>query len=140
MPPIWGIVWWDSSMKQTKSSREVVDQAVRPLAGLAVVEDPRVVLDPRAEADLAQHLHVVLGALAQAVGLQQLALRLELGAALVELGADRRDRALDLALGGRCSASPARSRRARGRRRSPRRSAGRSPRALDLVAEQHRSR
>ena len=54
--------------------REVVDQAVRALAGLAAIEDPRVVLDPRAEADLAQHLHVVLGALAQAVGLEQLAL------------------------------------------------------------------
>ena len=39
---------------------EVVDQAVRPLARLAAVEDPRVVLDPRAEAHLAQHLHVVL--------------------------------------------------------------------------------
>ena len=58
--------------------REVVDQAVRPFPRLAVVEDPRVVLDPRAEADLAQHLHVVLRALAQAVGLELLALRLEL--------------------------------------------------------------
>ena len=56
---------------------EVVDQAVRPRAGRARVEDPRVVLDPGAEPDLAQHLHVVLRALAQPVRLEQLALRLE---------------------------------------------------------------
>ena len=67
---------------------EVVDQAVGPLAGPAPVEDPRVVLDPRAEADLAQHLHVVLGALAQAVGLELLAFTDQLPAALLELGAD----------------------------------------------------
>ena len=81
-------------MKQTKSSREVVDQAVRPRARLPAVEDPRVVLDPRAEADLAQHLHVVLRALAQSVRLEQLALGLELGGAVVELAADLLDRAL----------------------------------------------
>src|SRR3712207_6927046 len=49
------------------------------------VEDARVVLDAVAEAHLAQHLHVVLRALPQAVRLEQLALLLELGAALVEL-------------------------------------------------------
>ena len=64
---------------------EVVQQTVGPVTGSAAVEDPRVVLDPAAEAQLAQHLHVVLGALAQAMGLQELALGLELGAALVEL-------------------------------------------------------
>jgi hypothetical protein len=74
---------------------EVVDEAVRPVAGVAAVEDPRVVLDAVAEAHLPQHLHVVLRALAQAVGLQELALGLELGAAGVELAADLLDRALD---------------------------------------------
>ena len=69
----------------TKSAGEVVEQAVRPLARLAAVEDPRVVLDPVAEPELPQHLHVVLGALAQPVGLEQLALRLELRAPLVQL-------------------------------------------------------
>ena len=49
---------------------------------------------PGAEADLAQHLHVVLRALAQAVGLEQLALGLELGGAMVELAADLGHRAL----------------------------------------------
>ena len=107
-------------------AREVVDQAVGALAGLAAVEDPRVVLDPRAEADLAQHLHVVLGALAQAVGLEQLALGLELGAALPRARRRSRRRRARSAPRGRCSGSPARSRRARGRARSARRSAGRT--------------
>ena len=107
-------------------AREVVDQAVRALAGLAAVEDPRVVLDPRAVADLAQHLHVVLRALAQAVGLEQLALGLELRGALRELLADLARRRARSSRRRRCSASPARSRRARGSRRSARRSAGRT--------------
>ena len=73
-------------------------QAVRPLARRASVEDARVVLDAVAEPHLAQHLHVVLRALAQPVGLQQLALGLELGRALVELAPDLGDRRLDRAL------------------------------------------
>ena len=77
---------------------EVVDQAVRPVAGHAAVEDARVVLDAVAEAHLAQHLHVVLRALAQAVGLEQLALGLQLGAARVELAPDLLDRLLERAL------------------------------------------
>ena len=66
-----------------------------PVARAAAVEDPRVVLDAVAEAHLAQHLHVVLRALAQAVALQQLALGLQLGAARVELAPDLLDGALD---------------------------------------------
>ena len=77
---------------------EVVEQAVRPFARLAAVEDTRVVLDARAEAHLAQHLHVVLRALSQPVGLEQLAGRLELGATLLQLLADLRDGTLDRAL------------------------------------------
>ncbi len=50
---------------------------------------------PEQKPELAQHLHVVLGALAQAVGLEQLALGLELGAALVQLAADLGHRVLD---------------------------------------------
>ena len=78
--------------------REVVDQAVRPLAGPAPVEDARVVLDPRAEPHLAQHLHVVLGPLTQPVRLQRLAVGLQLRAALVQLAADRRHGRFDRAL------------------------------------------
>ena len=46
---------------------------------LAAVDGRRVVLDAVAEADLLHHLEVVLGAHAQALGLEQLALLLELG-------------------------------------------------------------
>ena len=74
---------------------EVVDQRVRRAAGGAAVEDPRVVLDPRGEADLLDHLEVVGGALAQAVGLQLLAFLLQLGRARFEFGPDLLDRALD---------------------------------------------
>ena len=81
--------------------REEVDQAVGALAGGAAVEDARVVLDPVAEAELAQHLHVELRALAQPVGLEQLALLLQLLGALLQLVADLDHGALDrLAVGG----------------------------------------
>jgi hypothetical protein len=74
--------------------REVVEQRVRRLAGRPAVEVARVVLDAVAEADLADHLEVVGGAHAQALGLQQLVSLLELGEALGQLGLDRVDRAL----------------------------------------------
>jgi hypothetical protein len=64
---------------------EVVDQGVRRGARLTSVEDPRVVLDPRCEAELLQHLDVVLRALAKAMGLELLARQLELGAAGLHL-------------------------------------------------------
>ena len=73
---------------------EVVDQRVRRAALRPAVEDARVVLDPRGEADLLQHLEVVGGALAQAVRLELLALGLQLGGARVQLGADLLDGAL----------------------------------------------
>ena len=79
---------------------EEVEQAVGPLARPAAVEEARVVLDAVAIAELAQHLHVELRALAQAVRLEQLALLLELLAAHLELVADLADRGLDrLAVG-----------------------------------------
>ena len=58
---------------------EEVEQRVRRLAGLATGQDARVVLDAVAVAQLAQHLHVVLRALAQAEGLELLALCLQFG-------------------------------------------------------------
>ena len=54
--------------------REVVEQGVGPLAGRAAVEVGRVVLDARAHAGLLEHLEVVLGARAQPLGLEELAL------------------------------------------------------------------
>ncbi len=95
MPPICGIVWCDSSIDDEEVAREVVEQGERRGALRAPVEDPRVVLDAVAVAELAHHLHVVLGALAQAMGLEHLARALELLEAPAELGADLLDRALD---------------------------------------------
>ncbi len=77
MPRSWPIVLCDSSMKQTKSSGKKSSSVWGGSPGAPPVEDARVVLDARAEAQLAHHLHVVLGALAQPVGLHQLAGRLE---------------------------------------------------------------
>ncbi|CAM5492436.1 hypothetical protein SGRIM128S_02196 [Streptomyces griseomycini] len=74
--------------------REVVQQGVRRRAGRAAVEVHRVVLHAGAGADLAEHLDVVRGAHAQALGLQELALLLQLGQALAELLLDVVDRAL----------------------------------------------
>ena len=74
---------------------EVVDQGVRRAALGPAVEDPRVVLDPRGEADLLQHLDVVGGPLPQPVRLELLALGLELGGAGDEFGADLLDRPLE---------------------------------------------
>ena len=64
------------------------------------VEDPRVVLDPRGEAELLQHLDVVGGALAQPVRLELLALRLQLGGARVQFRADLLDRPLQRLVAG----------------------------------------
>ena len=74
--------------------REVVDQRVRRASGRPAVEDPRVVLDPRAEAELAHHLHVVAGALLEPVRLELLAVLLEVGDLVAELALDLVDRAL----------------------------------------------
>jgi hypothetical protein len=65
--------------------REVVEQGVRRGAGLAAVEVHRVVLDAGTGADLAEHLQVVRRAHAQPLGLQELALLLQLGEALAQL-------------------------------------------------------
>ncbi len=74
---------------------EVVDQRVRRAARRAPVEDSGVVLDPRAEADLAQHLDVVLGPLREPVGLELLALGLEGCDAVAKLALDLLDGALE---------------------------------------------
>ena len=79
---------------QQEVVREVVDEAAAGAAGRAAVDVPRVVLDAGAEADLAHHLDVVGGAHAQPLGLQQLALPLQLGQPLLELGLDAADRPL----------------------------------------------
>ena len=74
---------------------EEVEQRVRRRARRAPVEDPRVVLDPVAVAELLQHLEVVLGPLPDPVRLEQLPLRLEELDLLLELVLDLVDGALD---------------------------------------------
>ena len=58
-------------------AREVVEQGVGPLPGERPSRCARVVLDPRADPRLLEHLEVVLGARAQPLGLEELALALE---------------------------------------------------------------
>ena len=58
-----------------KSSGKIVEQGRRRLAGRPAREVARVVLDPVAVADLAQHLEVETGALLEPLALEQLAAR-----------------------------------------------------------------
>ena len=67
---------------------EVVEQRERRLARAATVDVHRVVLDAVAVADLLHHLEVVLRAHAQPLRLEQLALLLEPGQPLLQLGLD----------------------------------------------------
>ena len=115
--------------------REVVEQRRRRLPGRAAREVARVVLDPRAEADLADHLQVEARALLQALGLEQLLLAAQPGQPLRELGLDRGERALDLLLGDDVvAAGPDRDRLERAGDRAGQRVDPRD--ALDLVAEE----
>src|SRR5215218_3647771 len=68
--------------------REVVEERVRRRARRTSVEMPRIVLDAGAVAELAHHLQVVLRALPEAVGFEDLALLIQLGGALLELRLD----------------------------------------------------
>ncbi len=70
---------------------EEVEQRAGGLARAPAVDGGAVVLDAVAEADLLHHLEVVLGAHAQPLGLEQLALALEQGQALLQLGLDAGD-------------------------------------------------
>ena len=67
---------------------EVVEQGEWGLSEIPPVDVHRVVLDAAAVADLSHHLQVVLGAHPQALGFQQLALALEAGEPLLQLGLD----------------------------------------------------
>src|SRR5207244_11534567 len=64
---------------------EVIEQRERVRSRSPAFEDPRVVLDPVAEAEFLEHLEVVFGALADAVRLEQPVLGLELLDLLLEL-------------------------------------------------------
>ena len=57
--------------------REIVEEALRRRAGRAASQRPRIVLDAVAVAELAHHLYVVFGALAQTLRFQKFAFRFE---------------------------------------------------------------
>ena len=77
---------------------KVVDERERRLAGLAAVQMARVVLDAVAEAHGLEHLEVVAGTLLQALSLEQLVGRLELGHAVLQFLLDRAERVRYLGL------------------------------------------
>ena len=81
--------------EQQEVTGEVIHQGERRGPRWSPLEDARVVLDAVAIAKLAQHLQVVLGALPDAVGLQQLAVLLEAMGAVFHLAHDLLRRALD---------------------------------------------
>ena len=76
---------------QQPVGREVVEQRPRRAARRAAGQGAAVVLDAVAVAHLAQHLDVIVGALADALGFQQLALRLKEGHLLIQLFLDLLD-------------------------------------------------
>ncbi len=71
---------------QEEIIREIVQQRCGGGAGRTAGQHGRVVLDALAHADLLQHLHVVVGALLDALGLQKLALLGEFSDLLLHLG------------------------------------------------------
>ena len=79
---------------QQKVLGEIVDQRGRRLPGGAAREVARVVLDPLAEADLADHLQVEPRALLDSLGFEQLAALGIVGDPLLELGLDPGEGAL----------------------------------------------
>ena len=107
--------------------REVVEQRRRRRSRRAAREVPRVVLDPGAEADLADHLQVEARALLQALGLEQLLLAAQPGQPLAPARPRSRRASGRPPPWGRRSGCRARSSRRPSRRR-PRRSAGRCAR------------
>ena len=83
---------------------EIVGEEVQQRHGggahRALGDDAGIVLDAGAVAQLRHHLHVVLRALAQALGLHQLILPLQLGKAGIQLYADLADGGVHLVAGG----------------------------------------
>ena len=79
--------------------REVVNQAERPLSGLAAVQVAGIVLDAGAVAHLLDHLEVIFHALFQTLGLQILADALEEGRLADQVVLDEADRPHALFLG-----------------------------------------
>ena len=86
--------------EQHKVLGEVVQQSVGRRTHRPALDHPGVVLDARAVAQLLHHLHVVHGALLDALGLHQLVLAVEVGHPLLQLLVDLLDGGVHLLLGG----------------------------------------
>ena len=71
-----------------KISGEIIQQSVGGRAHRAALDDPGVILDPGAVAQLLHHLHVVHGALLDALGLDELVVGLEKSHPLLQLPVD----------------------------------------------------
>ena len=130
MPWIWGSVMCDSSMKRRKSLGEDSRAGSWAWPRAACREDARVVLDAVAEAHLAQHLHVVVGALPQPLRFEELAVLVDRRSARRARAGSRRGRARRPGRGDEVRRRDRWPRAAA--RRAPRRSPGRSRRSLDL--------
>ena len=57
--------------------REIIQQGAGNAPRLPAGQHSRIILDPLAHADLLEHFHIVIGALGNPLGLQQLALFLK---------------------------------------------------------------
>ena len=78
--------------------REVVEEAEGALTRLATIEVAGVVLDPRAVAQLADHLQIIGSTLVEALGFEGTAFVLQLLHALTEVDVDLSDGGVDLLL------------------------------------------
>ena len=74
---------------------EIIQQGIRRVAGLSAVEVAGVVFNARAVAQLAEHLDIILRALGDALGFNQIALFLEFPNAHIEVMLDAADGAVD---------------------------------------------
>ena len=86
--------------EQQKVLGEEVQQGVGGRAGGPALDHPGVVLNAGAVAQLLHHLHVVHGALLEALGLHQHVVGLEVGHPLLQLPVDLLDGGVHLLLGG----------------------------------------
>ena len=75
--------------------RKIIQQGIRRVAGLAAVEIAGIVFDARAITQLAKHFDVVLRALGDALGFDQVALFLKLLDAYIQIMLDVADGAVD---------------------------------------------
>ena len=82
--------------KQQKILREVIEQGIRAAARRTTGKDAGIVFDALAKADFGQHLHIIVGALHDALRLNQLVVGFKVSHSLLHLLADFSKRLLHL--------------------------------------------